>query len=96
VVRASNTKGKIMNFNKLTIVASAAALSLGVAACDSPAEEAAEEQAEAIEDQADAMEDAGEITDEEADAMEAQADDIEDAAEGDTDAMTEDLEEAVN
>ena len=89
MVRASNTKGKIMNFNKLTIVASAAALSLGVAACDSPAEEAAE-------DQADAMEDAGEITDEEADAMEAQADDIEDAAEGDTDAMTEDLEEAVN
>ena len=38
-----------MNFNKLTIIASAAALSLGVAACDSPAEEAAEEQAEAME-----------------------------------------------
>ena len=78
-----------MNFNKLTIIASAAALSLGVAACDSPQEEAAEEQAEA-------MEDAGEITDAEADAIEAEADDIEDAAEGDTDAMTEGLEEAVN
>ena len=69
---------------------------LGVAACDSPAEEAAEEQAEAMEDQADAMEDAGEITDEQADAMEAEADNIEDAAEGDTDEYTEGLEEAVN
>ena len=85
-----------MKFTKATLVASAAALSLGLAACDSPAEEAAEEQAEAMEDQADAMEDAGQITDEQADAMEAQADDIEDAAEGDTDAMTEGLEEAVN
>jgi hypothetical protein len=85
-----------MNFTKATLVASAAALSLGLAACDSPAEEAAEEQAEAMEDQADDLEDAGAITDEEADAMEAQADDIEDAAEGDTDAMTEGLEEAVN
>ena len=81
---------------KTAMVASVAAMGLGLAACDSPAEEAAEEQAEAIEDQADAMEDAGAITDEQADAMEAQADDIEDAAEGDTDAMTEGLEEAVN
>lgn len=85
-----------MKFNKLTLVASAAALSLGVAACDSPAEEAAEEKAEAMEDTADAMEDAGEITDEQADAMEAEADDIEDAAEGDTDEYTEAVEEAVN
>ena len=81
---------------KTAMVASVAAMGLGLAACDSPQEEAAEEQAEAIEDQADAMEDAGAITDEEADAMEAQADDIEDAAEGDTDAMTEGMEEAVN
>ena len=36
------------------------------------------------------------ITDEEADAIEAEADDIEDAAEGDTDALTEEVEEAVN
>ncbi|MCA0909865.1 hypothetical protein [Qipengyuania gaetbuli] len=85
-----------MKFNKAAIVASAAALSLGLAACDSPTEEAAEEQAEAIEDQADAMEDAGAITDEQADAMEAEADNIEDAAEGDTDALTEGAEEAVN
>ena len=68
----------------------AAVLGLGLAACDSPAEEAAEEQAEAIEDQADMMEDAGEITDAEADVMEEQADRIEDAAEGDTDMGTND------
>lgn len=81
---------------KSTMFASVAALGLGLAACDSPAEEAAEEQAEAMEEQADDMEDAGAITDEQADAMEAQADDMEDAAEGDTDAMTEGAEEAVN
>lgn len=81
---------------KITAFASAAVLGLGLAACDSPAEEAAEEQAEAIEEQADDMEDAGLITDEEADAMEAEADDIEDAAEGDTDEYTEGMEEAVN
>ena len=81
---------------KIIAVASAAVLALGLSACDSPAEEAAEEEAEVMEDQADSMEDAGMITDEEADAMEAEADNIEDAAEGDTDAMTEGLEEAVN
>ena len=81
---------------KTAMVASVAALGLGLAACDSPQEEAAEEQAEAMEEQADDMEDAGMITDEEADAMEAEADNIEDAAEGDTDAMTEGMEEAVN
>ncbi|WFL78471.1 hypothetical protein P7228_05240 [Altererythrobacter arenosus] len=81
---------------KSAAFASVAAMGLALAACDSPAEEAAEEQAEAMEDTADAMEDAGAITDEQADAMEAQADDIEDAAEGDTDALTEGVEEAVN
>ena len=80
---------------KIALVA-AATLGLTLAACDSPAEEAAEENAEAMEAEADDMEDAGMITDEEADAMEAEADDMEDAAEGDTDAMTEDMEEAVN
>ena len=58
-----------MKFTKATLVASAAAMSLGLAACDSPAEEAAEEQAEAMEDDAAAMEAEGTITDEEADAM---------------------------
>ena len=81
---------------KIFAVASAAVLTFGLAACDSPAEEAAEEEAEAMEEQADDMEDAGMITDEEADAMEAEADNIEDAAEGDTDTYTEGLEEAVN
>lgn len=86
-----------MNFKmKTAMVASVAAMGLGLAACDSPAEEAAEEQAEAMEEQADDMEDAGMITDEQADAIEAEADDIEDAAEGDTDALTEGVEEAVN
>ncbi len=85
-----------MKFTKATLVASAAALSLGLAACDSPTEEAAEEQAEDMEAEADAMEDAGTITDEQADAMEAEADNVEDAAEGDADAMTGDMEEAVN
>ena len=77
-------------------IATVAALGLSLAACDSPAEEAAEENAEAMEDQADAMEDSGQITDEQADAMEAEADNMEDAAEGDTDEYTEGLEEAVN
>ncbi|MXO48818.1 hypothetical protein GRI69_11175 [Erythrobacter vulgaris] len=85
-----------MKFTKATLVASAAALSLGLAACDSPTEEAAEEQAEGMEAEADAMEDAGTITDEQADAMEAEADNVEDAAEGDTDEYTEGMEEAVN
>ena len=70
-----------MKFTKATLVASAAALSLGLAACDSPAENQ-------MEDQADQMEDAGQITDAEADAMEEQADRVEDAAEGDTDMGT--------
>jgi hypothetical protein len=77
-------------------IASVAAFGLSIAACDSPREEAAEEQAEAMEDEADAMEDAGTITDEQADAMEAEADNVEDAAEGDTDEYTEGMEEAVN
>ena len=81
---------------KILAFASAAVLGMGLAACDSPQEEAAEEQAEAMEDEADTMEDQGMITDEEADAMEAEADNIEDAAEGDTDEYTEGMEEAVN
>jgi hypothetical protein len=74
---------------KLIAIASAAALGLGVAACDSAAENEAEdlgeENAEMVEEEADALEDTGAITDEEADAMtdaaEDQADAMEDAAE---------------
>ena len=81
---------------KLVALASVTALGLALAACDSPSEEAAEENAEVIEGQADALEDAGAITDEQADAMEAEADNIEDAAAGDTDALTGGVEETVN
>tara|TARA_A100001391_G_C5014306_1_gene264043 strand:+ start:48 stop:299 length:252 start_codon:yes stop_codon:yes gene_type:complete len=82
-----------MKFNKLTIVASAAALSLGVAACDSPAENAAEENIEEMEDArdnaVDAMEEAGEITEDQADAMDDQTDAMEEAAEEQADEIDE-------
>ena len=56
---ASGLRGNIMKFTKATIVASAAALSLGLAACDSPQEEAAEEQADRVEDAAEGDTDMG-------------------------------------
>jgi hypothetical protein len=90
----SPQRGNMMK--KLIALASATALGLALAACDSPAEEAAEENAEVIEEQADTLEDTGAITDAQADTMEAQADNLEDSAEGDTDATTGDVEEAVN
>ena len=75
-----------MKFNKTMLVASAAALSLGVAACDSAAENEAEDNIEQMEDTRDAqvndMEASGQITDEQADAMDDQ-----------TDAMEENMEE---
>ena len=59
---------------KIIALASAAVLGLGVAACDSGAENAAEEQAEATgdatEEAIDTAEDAGAITDEQADVAE--------------------------
>ena len=45
---------------KLIAFASATVLGLGLAACDSPAEESAEEQAEVIEEEADMIEDSAE------------------------------------
>ena len=39
-----------MKFTKATLVASAAAMSLGLAACDGPTEEAMEDKADAVED----------------------------------------------
>ena len=78
-----------MKFNKAAIVASAAALSLGLAACDGPQEEAMEDQAEAtetaMENEADAMEEAG--MEAEADAMNEAADDAEDTMEAQADEM---------
>lgn len=82
-----------MKFNKLTIVASAAALSLGVAACDSAAENEAEANIEEMEDArdnaVDAMEEAGEITEDQADAMDDQTDAMEEAAEEQADEIDE-------
>ena len=82
-----------MKFNKLTIVASAAALSLGVAACDGPnenaMEDAGEQQAEVVNEQAEAMEDAGQITDAQEDAMTDAAEDKADAMEEQGEAMDE-------
>jgi len=79
---------------KLIATASTVALGLALAACDSPAENAMEDQAEAVEDQAemeaDALDDAGmeeqadmveEQGEERADAMEEQADDMDAAPE---------------
>ncbi len=66
---------------KIIAVASAAVLGLSVAACDSAAENEAEENIEEMEDardnQVDAMEEAGEITDDQADAMDDQIDAME-------------------
>ena len=74
---------------KIIAIASAAVLGLGVAACDSPAENQAEDEIEATEDvrdaQVDQMEEAGEITEDQADAMDDQ-----------TDAMEESMEEQVD
>ena len=74
---------------KIIAIASAAVLGLGVAACDSGAENAAEEQAdvteEAMEADAGVVEDAG--MEAQSDAMEDQADATGDAMEDQADAM---------
>ena len=89
--RLANTRGINMKFNKISIVASAAALSLGLAACDGPQENAMEAEAEQMEDNRDAMvndmEASGEITDEQADAMDDQTDAMEESMEETADDM---------
>ena len=79
-----------MKFNKAALVASAAALSLGLAACDGPQEEAMEDQAGQAESeldaQAEAMEDAG-ASEAAVEAVEDQADAVEDAGEEAADEM---------
>ena len=76
--------------NKIAI-ASVAALGLSLAACDSPQENAMEEQAETMEDNRDAMvndmEASGEITEEQADAMDDQTDAMEEQMEENADNM---------
>ncbi|MBX7527943.1 hypothetical protein [Qipengyuania vesicularis] len=78
-----------MKFTKTALVASAAAMSLGLAACDSPAENQAEDEVEAMEDTRDAtvdqMEESGEITEDQADAMDDQTDAMEETMEDEID-----------
>lgn len=80
---------------KFVATVSAAVLGLGLAACDSGAENAAEQNADAmvdsVEADADAMEDAGVITDDQADAMVDQAEAEGDAMEADAEAQAEAL-----
>ena len=71
--------------SKLVLALSAASLSLGVAACDGPKEnameDAGEQHAEAVNATAEKMEDQGKITDEQKDAMTKQAEDQADTME---------------
>ena len=78
-----------MKFAKTTLVATAAAMSLGLAACDSAAENQAEDEIEATEDvrdaQVDQMEEGGEITEDQADAIDDQTDAMEESMEDEVD-----------
>ena len=83
-----------MNFiKKSAALATVAALGLGLAACDGPAEnameDAGEQQAEAVNEQVDAMEDAGTMTDEQSDAITEAAEDKADAMEEQGEAIDE-------
>ena len=70
---------------KLIAISSALALGLGLAACDGPkensAEDAGEQQAEVVNSQAESAADAGKITDEQADTATSQAEAKADAME---------------
>jgi hypothetical protein len=74
-----------MEMKKLIAIGSALVLGLGVAACDGPqenaAEDAGEQQAEVVNDQAEAAADAGQITDEQAADATSQAEATADAME---------------
>ena len=82
-----------MKFNKTALIVSAAAMSLGLAACDganeNAMEDAGEQQAEEVNDMADQMEAEGEITSDQEDAMVDQAEDQADAMEEQGEAMDE-------
>ena len=76
---------------KIIAIATAAALGLGVAACDSAAENEAEDNIEEMEDNRDAqvnqMENEGMITDDQADQMDDQTDMMEENMEDQVDEM---------
>ncbi len=74
-------------------LASVAALGLSLAACDSAAENEAEENIEEMEDardnQVDAMEESGQITEDQADVMDDQTDAMEESMEEQADEIDE-------
>ena len=78
---------------KIIAFASAAVLGLSVAACDSAAENAVEEDIEEMEDardnQVDAMEEGGMITEDQADVMDDQTDAMEESMEEQADEIDE-------
>ena len=80
---------------KIITVAAATVLGLSVAACDSAAENQAEDEIEATEDvrdaQVDQMEEAGEITEDQADAMDDQTDMMEESMEDQVDEMPNEM-----
>ncbi len=79
--------------SKSTFAVSVAALTLGLAACDGPQEnameDAGEQNAEMVDEQVEAMEDAGQITEGQEDAMTEQAEEKADAMEEQGEAMDE-------
>lgn len=87
-----------MKFTEATLVASAAAMSLGLAACDganeNAMEDAGEQQAEEVNDMADQMEAEGAITSDQEDAMVDDAEDTADAMEEQGEMMDEGAEDA--
>ncbi|MXO48819.1 hypothetical protein GRI69_11180 [Erythrobacter vulgaris] len=87
-----------MKFTKATLVASTAAMSLGLAACDganeNAMEDAGEQQAEEVNDMADQMEAEGAITSDQEDAMVDDAEDTADAMEEQGEMMDEGAEDA--
>lgn len=73
------------SISKTMLILSAAGLSLGLAACDGPKEnameDAGEQNAEAVNNQAESMEASGQISDQQEDAMTKQAEDKADTME---------------
>jgi vacuolar-type H+-ATPase subunit H len=108
VVQPKQEGNYMKAFAKSAILASAAAMSLGLAACDSPTENAAEDQADAVRDSAEATADAIEETADAMDpavdgvdsraenAMENKADAVRDAGEAKADAMEDNADKLPN
>ena len=82
-----------MKFSKAALIASTTALGLTLAACDTPAENAAEDDIEQMEENRDEsinqMEDEGVITDDTADAMDDNTDMMEENMEAEVEETTD-------